>query len=144
MTMNEQGVVLAKTVINEYYQLINLQIAAEAMLENSDRPAGMQTNTPDWRTSEGLTQLLYDNDDNEAGSQGGNFHSTAFANKDATTAFTDEYTVVAHQANTSTGFSGTLFKDKAGNFYLSFRSTEFDDDHIRDSAGTNQLMRYCG
>lgn len=99
ITMKEQGVVLAKTVIDEYYNLINLQIAAEAMLENSDRPASMQTNTPDWRTSEGLIQLLYDNSDVK-GNQGGNFHSSLMTQTQADEFYVN-YEVVAHQQNTA-------------------------------------------
>ncbi|MBI2770199.1 MAG: hypothetical protein HYX47_11280, partial [Burkholderiales bacterium] len=53
--------------------------------------------------------------------------------------FASKYTVVAHQANTSTGFSGTLFKENAtGELTLSFRSTEFIDDAVRDSK-SNEL-----
>ncbi|MBK6638462.1 MAG: hypothetical protein IPG34_12865 [Rhodocyclaceae bacterium] len=48
--------------------------------------------------------------------------------------------------NTGTGFSGTLFRSKitdpskglvAGELVVSFRSTEFVDDHIRDNVATN-------
>ena len=55
--------------------------------------------------------------------------------------FAERYEVVKHQANTSTGFSGTLFRARvsrpeegivAGELILSFRSTEFLDDAARD------------
>ena len=45
------------------------------------------------------------------------------------TDFTTNYDIIAHQANTASGFSGTLFKSKTtGDYTLSFRSTEFADD----------------
>src|SRR5437762_3447734 len=64
------------------------------------------------------------------------------------TQFASEWQVVAHQPDTSTGFSGTLFKyigetDPArgltkGQLVMSFRSTEFVDDAVRDSQETNK------
>ena len=74
----------------------------------------------------------------------GNEHASAFPTTLAKD-FANKFIVVAHQENTSTGFSGTLFRSKvpdANNRYeytLSFRSTEFIDDAIRDSKGTNDL-----
>ncbi|WP_137919079.1 hypothetical protein [Hydrogenophaga sp. 2FB] len=57
--------------------------------------------------------------------------------------FTDALTgwsVVDHVSNTTTGFSGTLFKsNETGEFVLSFRSTEFADDAARDNQATNTL-----
>ena len=51
-----------------------------------------------------------------------------------------EYMVVKHKSNTITGFSGTLFKNvKTGELILSFRSTEFVDDSLRDSKATCDL-----
>jgi hypothetical protein len=65
------------------------------------------------------------------------------------TQFATEWQVVEHKANTSTGFSGTLFKftgddDPArglvkGQLVLSFRSTEFADDAARDTQATGKL-----
>ena len=54
----------------------------------------------------------------------------------------------AHQGNTGTGFSGTLFKAKVaipeagiveGQYVISFRSTEFIEDSIHDNRATNTL-----
>ena len=66
-----------------------------------------------------------------------------------TTQFVREWKVVAHQANASTGFSGTLFEytgdpDPArglvpGQLVMSFRSTEFVDDAVRDNQATNSM-----
>jgi Ca2+-binding RTX toxin-like protein len=54
--------------------------------------------------------------------------------------FAAKYEVLAHQKNTPTGFSGTLFKDKeSGELILSLRTTEFVDDAARDSRATNEL-----
>jgi hypothetical protein len=62
--------------------------------------------------------------------------------------FSKDWTVVEHKSNTSTGFSGTLFRAlrtdesrgiKAGELVMSFRSTEFIDDATRDSQATNAL-----
>lgn len=63
--------------------------------------------------------------------------------------FSKDWEVVDHKANTSTGFSGTLFKyigetDPArgltkGELVMSFRSTEFADDAARDNEATNKL-----
>src|SRR5437868_10966877 len=43
--------------------------------------------------------------------------------------FAQIYEIVAHQPNTWTGFSATLFKNRGtGEYVLSFRSTEYPDD----------------
>lgn len=69
----------------------------------------------------------------------GNGRASKFTESQATD-FAAKYTVVAHQANTATGFSGTLFKNvSTGEFTLSFRSTEFIDDAGRDNQATNAL-----
>jgi pimeloyl-ACP methyl ester carboxylesterase len=47
--------------------------------------------------------------------------------------------VVEHKSNTTTGFSGTLFRNPQGEYVLSFRSTEFADDAARDNQATNTL-----
>ena len=67
----------------------------------------------------------------------GNLHASKFAATEATK-FVDPVTgwkVVEHISNTTTGFSGTLFKNNATDeLVLSFRSTEFIDDAARGSA----------
>ena len=74
----------------------------------------------------------------------GNNRSSKFTGTLADT-FADQWTVVSHQANTPTGFSGTLFKDKnTGELVMSFRSTEFIDDAARDSEATNKLEIHGG
>ena len=104
----------------------NVQMAAEALL---DRPGDF------------TGQLMY-----------GNNRSSKFTDVQAAE-FAQLWEVVEHKSNTSTGFSGTLFKAKsgapqalrdkygitAGELSLSFRSTEFADDAARDNQATNAL-----
>lgn len=99
----------------------NLQMASEAFLD--DYLLGVKT----------YKQVLID----------GNKHASKFTETQAT-AFVAEYTVVAHIPNTGSGFSGTLFKDQAGNYTISFRSTEFVEDVIADSVGTNEGISQYG
>ena len=50
-----------------------------------------------------------------------------------------------HRPNTTTGFSGTLFKNRnTGEYVLSFRSTEFIDDQVNDSEVTNKGIKETG
>lgn len=78
----------------------------------------------------------------------GNNRSSRFTTAQAEQ-FVREWRVVSHQANTDTGFSGTLFEyigpdDPSrglvrGQRVVSFRSTEFADDAARDNQATNVL-----
>lgn len=69
----------------------------------------------------------------------GNEHASKFTKTDADI-FVDEWTLVDHESDTSTGFSGTLMKNnETGEYVISFRSTEFIDDAARDSKATNKL-----
>lgn len=104
-----------------------LQMAAEAMLnpgkwaDNSDRKGG------------------YAGTDLEDALKVGNNHSSRFTATDAE-AFRTEGWIVKEQIETDTGFSGTLFYNRDLNEYVvSFRSTEFIDDHIRDNVSTNTM-----
>ncbi len=93
------------TEIQTYLKYANLQIAAEAFLEKIESLGFVKTLTEGNNRSSKFTQVQAED-------------------------FASKYTVVAHQANTSTGFSGTLFKDNAtGELTLSFRSTEFADEN---------------
>lgn len=52
--------------------------------------------------------------------------------------FTEHYEIVDHRANTSSGFSATLFRSKdTGEYTLSFRSTEFAFGAIDHAANPN-------
>jgi hypothetical protein len=78
----------------------------------------------------------------------GNTRSSKFTTESAEE-FSKDWAVVEHKANTTTGFSGTLFRAlrsdqargiKAGELVLSFLSTEFPDDSARDNQATNELQ----
>ena len=69
----------------------------------------------------------------------GNRHASVFTASVAEQ-FAKDYVVVDHKSNTTTGFSGTLFRNKTTNeLILSFRSTEFVDDSLRDAKATGDL-----
>ena len=110
--------------IADYLKYANLQMAAEAFLA-----------WPDGALKDDIKQALID----------GNNHASKFTATQADD-FLTHWKVVAQCPNTTTGFSGTLFQciqddpatgAKAGELTISFRSTEFIDDAIRDSAATN-------
>jgi len=109
----------------ELLEFANLQMAAEAFLD------GVNPNT---QRNEIIRRLV-----------AGNGRASAFPNSLAGD-FADKWVVVDHQRNTAgSGFSGTLFRsrtpDTNGKFEytLSFRSTEFVDDSIRDATGAGNL-----
>ena len=78
----------------------------------------------------------------------GNDHSSRFTQPQADD-FVKNWALVEHEANSSTGFSGTLFKYigspnsdlglTPGQLVISFRSTEFIEDSARDNQATNTL-----
>ena len=74
----------------------------------------------------------------------GNTHASKFALTLADD-FVAQYQVLAQYRNdpvltSGTGFSGTLFRNRiTDELTLSFRSTEFIDDAVRDSKATNEL-----
>ncbi len=74
----------------------------------------------------------------------GNGHISKFLPTQAAE-FLDRYEILAQYRNDpvdpkGTGFSGTLVKDRrSGALTLSFRSTEFIEDAVRDSVSTNEL-----
>ena len=113
--------------ISDYLKYANLQMAAEAFLVN-----------------EATGQIKSD----LAGALvAGNNHASRFTETQATD-FAAHWVSVEQKPNTSTGFSGTVFKciqddpatgAKAGEMVMSFRSTEFVDDAARDNMATNTL-----
>ena len=122
-----------KNDISTYLEFSNLQIASEAFIGNS------QSKDPgtiiDGEGFKRINLIL------------GNGHTSKFT-ETAADEFMQHWQVVEHITNTKTGFSGTLFEAKvdipsagikAGDQVLSFRSTEFVDDEVRDSQATNSM-----
>jgi VCBS repeat-containing protein len=111
--------------IAEYLKYANLQMAAEAFLKDPDTGA-------EYYSGDYLITAL----------EKGNKHASLFTESEAMK-FADPnegWIVLDQRANTPSGFSGTLFKNnKTGELVISFRSTEFIDDAIRDNAATNTL-----
>ncbi|MEC5387914.1 hypothetical protein VVD49_19430 [Uliginosibacterium sp. H3] len=69
----------------------------------------------------------------------GNEHTSKFTEVGAKE-FSDLWEVVEHKSNTTTGFSGTLFRNRVtGDLVMSIRSTEFIDDVVRDNEATNAM-----
>ena len=92
---------------------INLQMASEALLD--DREGDRERLTT------------------------GNNRSSKFPAALADQFLAEGWVVVNHKADTSTGFSGTLFRNsRTGEQVISFRSTEFIDDAARDNQETNK------
>jgi len=117
---------MANESIATYLKYANLQMAAEAFLCDDNGKIF---------TDDLFIKALV----------AGNNHASKFPDALATE-FASQWEVVAHQPNTDSGFSGTLFRATKtiesqgitkGDLVMSFRSTEFIDDALRDSAGTN-------
>lgn len=115
-----------------------LQIAAEAFM-------GRLPNAPAALPGETMKPVL---SGNETLLKDGNGHSSRMTDQQAID-FATDWDVISHQPNTATGFSATLFKLKPGRadagkgtyenqLVVSFRSTEFIEDHVRDNQ-TNAL-----
>src|SRR6218665_58734 len=118
--------------IETYLKYANLQMAAEAYVVSKTSTPG-DTSGGSQLTSDVLTK--------------GNDRSSRFTAIQAEE-FIQEWEVVEQIANTSTGFSGTLFRARRGapergivkdEMVLSFRSTEFADDAARDNQATNAM-----
>ena len=114
--------------ISEYLKFANLQMAAEALYRFKATNGPVTPATP--FSGEIPIDVLTD----------GNLHASRFTVIQANV-FAAQWEVVEHISNTSTGFSGTLFRNKANpnELVLSFRSTEFIDDSARDNKATNEL-----
>jgi hypothetical protein len=101
-------------------------MAAEALYGFDATPPGTVLTPGEKRTNEPITV---------ANLTTGNKHVSKFTLTQAAEFVDPEkgWSVVEHISNTTTGFSGTLFKkNDTGEFVLSFRSTEAIDDAVRD------------
>ena len=110
--------------IAAYLKYTNLQLAAESLfgLPNGSAPGTL-------RDQMDVGTLTV-----------GNRRTSVFTSVQAQQFLDDGWTVVEHESNTATGFSGTLFKNvQTGELVMSFRSTEFADDATRDNEATNTL-----
>jgi len=119
---------MADNQINKLLEFANMQMAAEAFLLRNIDGGLLPTDSPTIRLR----------------LEAGNTHASRFTAVQAEQ-FTADYEVVTQYRNDplqtgGAGFSGTLFKNRTtGELTLSFRSTEFLDDAVRDSKSTNEL-----
>lgn len=108
--------------VAEYLSYANLQMAAEAFIRDE------KTNVLNNQGIPYVTAL-----------RNGNLHASRFVESQAEK-FAAEWEVLDQCANTTTGFSGTLFRNRTTReVVMSFRSTEFIDDAARDNKATNVL-----
>jgi Ca2+-binding RTX toxin-like protein len=110
--------IMATLPVSDILTYANLQLAAEAFLVNDDgKPLEDEPYVVALRI--------------------GNKHSSKFTTDEAAK-FAAKWEVLDQRANTETGFSGTLFRNRdTGELVLSMRSTEFIDDAVRDNRATN-------
>jgi hypothetical protein len=117
--------------IADYLKYANLQMAAEAFLVEENG-----------KLKDNIEQALIQ----------GNNHASRFTPTQAAD-FVTHWKVLDQEANTSSGFSGTLFEcieddpvtgAKKGELVLSFRSTEFIDDAVNDCQVTNKTIESYG
>lgn len=123
--------------ISEYLKFVNLQMASESLFGFNAYTANGSLIPGKVSTEPLTTERLIT----------GNLHASKFTATEAAK-FAAEWQVVEHKSNTLTGFSGTLMRaikdnpatgTKAGEYVISFRSTEFLDDAARDNQATNTL-----
>ena len=121
--------------IADMLKYANLQMAAEALYKfNAKTDPNQLPGETDSLTSNFINRPLTADILTD-----GNLQASRFTQIEADK-FVALWEVVDHLSNTTTGFSGTLFKNKSTNeLVLSIRSTEFLDDAVRDSYGTNKL-----
>ena len=120
---------MADFSVTNYLKYANLQMAAEALYEFNPNLTG-------GKTSAGAT-AAYPTIPATFLTEGNN-RSSRFTSTQAQAFIAEGWTVVEHISNTTTGFSGPLFRGKTGELVMSFRSTEFADD-ARDNQATNTL-----
>ena len=125
----------------------NLQIAAETLYGLLEKPAGDPNILMNNNDISDINAELFKENSYEGLLTQGNNHTSIFSQTQAEQ-FAQDWQVVQHMNNTKTGFSGTLFKAthdientniKDGDLVISFRSTEFVEDNVRDNIATNTL-----
>ncbi len=131
---------MTQPTVAQYLEFANLQMAAEAFY-------GLKNTVPDWQVGRDK-HLAFSNLLDQLGTGTltvGNEHASKFPSTLAKE-FAENWEMVAHIANTGSGFSGSLFRAKEdipgtdikeGDLTLSFRSTEFIEDAVRDNRATN-------
>lgn len=126
--------------IAQYLEFANLQIAAEAFYRKIN-------DAPNWQVGDRGNVKFENLILQPKALESGNNHTSKFSPTLAAE-FIQKWKMVAHIANTGTGFSGTLFEAlndipgteiKKGDLTLSFRSTEFVEDAVRDNRATNKF-----
>ena len=140
MTNQQQNTNTNPATILEFARL---QLAAEVLYD-------LKNAIPNWEITvdnPNIGNLSFDNLITKERLQSGNDHNSKFTEADAEE-FDKNWEMVAHIANTATGFSGSLFRAKkdiegtrikAQDLVMSFRSTEFVDDDVHDGRSTNTL-----
>ena len=133
-----------QSTATELLVFANLQIAAEALYGQLEK-SSIDTTIID-RTN----YLSEQGDSINSGEELlniGNKHASRFTITQAEE-FVKQWKIVSHLSNTTSGFSGTLFEAienipntdiKKGDLVISFRSTEFVEDQVRDCVATNTL-----
>lgn len=124
--------------VAELLEMSRTQIVAEAFLKDEDKK--LEFLHPEGYTFKNVAL------DSKILEEGNNHTSILTAPQ--IKEFMENWEVVAYLPNTTTGFSGTLFKAKrdipgttikAGEKVMSLRSTEFIDDAVRDNQATNKM-----
>ena len=124
---------------SELLTFANLQIAAEALYGLLPAEAGQPDTLMSNEQIADINKLLTAENPDEGFLTAGNNHTSKFSPIQAEQ-FAQNWKVVQHIANTSSGFSGTLFENtETHELVISFRSTEFVEDQVRDSIATNTL-----
>ena len=122
---------MTTNTVTTYLKYAELQMAAEALF-------GLQGQTPGTTFSGPILS---------SDLSAGNNRASKFTEVQAQQ-FSKDWVVVEHKSDTTTGFSGTLFKCLIDDpsrglvkdqLVMSFRSTEFADDAARDNQATNAM-----
>ena len=127
--------------ISTLLKFVNLQMAAEAIFDFDPQPE------PNAVEPQRPGATIVDRSITPAELRVGNKRSSRFPTPLAEE-FSRQFKIVEHISNTETGFSGTLFRYeglddestglKKNDKILSFRSTEFVDDAVRENQATNK------